>query len=171
MIVGIDASRTRIAGALLDQDERIVAVQLRKLPSTDDERERMQAVMSFMRWMDDVASDEGGAVMGVFTEGAYAGPNVKTSMQQAQFIGTVQTVAWMVWPQALIETVGNTEWRKRAGVQMQPGLPYSRPKRQDIKDATRAWAIAHFHGDDIEALTEDEIDALGVAVAGWGIVE
>ena len=54
---------------------------------------------------------------------------------------------------------------------MQPGLPYSRPKRQDIKDATRAWAIAHFHGDDIEALTEDEIDAIGVAVAGWGIVE
>lgn len=171
MILGIDASRTRIAAALLDADEEIVVTQLRKLPTTDDERERMDLVYSFFSWLNRVADEAGGAIMGVFIEGAYAGPNIKTSMQQAQFIGAVQALAWRKWPYALNETIGNTDWRKRAGVVMQPGLPYQRPKRQDIKDATRAWAIAHFHGDDIEALSEDEIDALGVAVAGWGIVE
>jgi hypothetical protein len=171
VILGIDASRTRIAAALLDADENIVATEIQKMPSTEDERERMDAVHEFLSWLGRVADDGGGAIMGVFIEGAYAGPNIKTSMQQAQFIGVVQALAWRKWPHALSETIGNAEWRKRAGVVMQPGLPYSRPKRQDIKDATRAWAISRFAGYDIEALTEDEIDSLGVAVAGWGIVE
>lgn len=171
MILGIDASRTRVAAALLDADEKIVVTQIRQLPKTEDERERMDLVYSFLTWINRVADESGGGIMGVFIEGAYAGPNIKTSMQQAQLIGQVSALCWRKWPYALNETIGNAEWRKRAGVTMQPGLPYSRPKRQDIKDATRAWAIAHFHGDDIASLSEDEIDALGVAVAGWGIVE
>lgn len=171
MILGIDASRTRIAGALLDADEKIIVTQLRQLPKTDDERERMDLVHSFLTWINRVADETGGGVMGVFIEGAYAGPNIKTSMQQAQFIGQVSALCWRKWPYALNETIGNAEWRKKAGVKMQPGLPYSRPKRQDIKDATRAWAIAYFHDEKIDHLSEDEIDALGVAVAGWGIVE
>jgi hypothetical protein len=171
VILGIDASRTRVAAAVLDCDERIVLTQLRKMPRTDDERERMDLVQSFLSWISWVCDEAGGGIMGVFTEAAYAGPNVKGSMQQAQWIGVVQALCWSKWPHALNETLGNSEWRKKAGVVMQPGLPYSRPKRQDIKDATLAWAIERWPEHDILALSEDEVDALGVAVAGWGVVD
>ena len=170
MILGIDVSRTRLAVAVLDSDENIVITHLRPLPSTDDERERMDAMYEALKWVGDVVYEDGGAIMGVFIESAYAGPNIKTSMQQAQWVGVTQAMCWRLWPQALNETIGNAEWRKRAGVAMAPGLPYSRPKRQDIKDATRAWATDRW-GKSITDLSEDEVDSLGVAVAGWGIVE
>lgn len=170
MILGIDVSRTRLAVAVLDADEDIALTYLWPLPTTDDERERMSVLNDALRWVNGIIHEEGGAIMGVFIEAAYAGPNIKTSMQQAQWVGVTQALCWRLWPHALSETIGNSEWRKKAGVSMQPGLPYSRPKRQDIKDATRAWAIARW-GDEVRDLSEDEVDALGVAVAGWGIVE
>lgn len=170
MILGIDVSRTRLAVAVLDSEQDIVLTYLWEIPSSDDERERMAVVGDALKWVGNVVDDEGGAVMGVFIEAAYAGPNIKTSMQQAQWVGVTQALCWRRFPQALSETLGNSEWRKLAGVKMQPGLPYSRPKRQDIKDATRAWAIATW-GEKVSDLSEDEIDALGVAAAGWGVVE
>jgi hypothetical protein len=171
MILGIDASRSRVAVAVLDSDESIVVTQMRKMPSTYDERERIDLLNSFLMWVGRTADEADGGIMGVFIEAAYAGPNIKGSMQQAQWIGVVQALCWKNWPYALNETLGNSEWRKKAGVVMQPGLPYSRPKRQDIKNATRAWAIDRWPEHDIAALSEDEVDAIGVAVAGWGIVE
>jgi hypothetical protein len=170
VILGIDVSRTRLAVAVLDSEQDIVLTYLWEIPSSDDERERMAVVGDALKWVGNVVDDEGGAVMGVFIEAAYAGPNIKTSMQQAQWVGVTQALCWRKFPQALSETLGNSEWRKLAGVQMQPGLPYSRPKRQDIKDATRAWAIATW-GEQVSDLSEDEVDALGVAAAGWGVVE
>jgi predicted NBD/HSP70 family sugar kinase len=170
MIVGIDVSRTRLAVAVLDSDENICMTYLWMLPTTEDERERMSVLNEALRSVSTTTYDGGGAIMGVFIEAAYAGPNIKTSMQQAQWVGVTQALCWRLWPHALSETIGNSEWRKKAGVVMQPGLPYSRPKRQDIKDATRAWAVSRW-GDEVRDLSEDEVDALGVAVAGWGIVE
>jgi len=171
VILGIDASRSRVAVAVLDRDENIVVTQIRKMPSTYDERQRIDLLNEFLLWVGRTADEAGGGIIGVFTEAAYAGPNIKGSMQQAQWIGVVQALCWNNWPYALNETLGNSEWRKKAGVVMQPGLPYSRPKRQDIKNATRAWAVDRWPEQDVEALSEDEVDALGVAVAGWGTVE
>lgn len=170
MILGIDVSRTRIACALLNHDQDLIDTHLRKLPSTDDDRLRMEMAESCLRWMARMADEESAAILGVFIEDAYAGPNIKTSMQQAQWVGCIQALCWHLWPHALNETIGNSAWRKKAKVTMQPGLPYSRPKRQDIKDATRAWAES-IYGDQVKGLSEDEVDAIGVAYAGWGSVE
>lgn len=145
LILGLDASPKRIGWALVTFDEgEHVAHGLLHVVGEDDLRARREAFREIAR-----SADARGDVCAVVIEDAYVGVSRRGTILHAISVGNVEAWAATRWPQQLVVRTSAASWRKAVG------LP-TRGKEPVMEWATQA----------LGAVSQDEADAYGIAVAG-----
>lgn len=151
IIIGLDVSANRIGWAVVDYDTgHHVAHGVEHVAGDDDLRARRLAFAEVAR-----SADARGDVCAVILEDAYVGVSRRGTITHAISVGNVEAWAAARWPEQLVVRLAPASWRNAVGL----------PTRG--KEPVMAWACAYV-GD----MTQDEADALGVAIAGhvlvWG---
>lgn len=149
LILGLDVSPKRIGWAIVDYDTgHHIRHGVEHVNGDDDLRARRIAFRNVTH-----AAESRGDVCAVILEDAYVGVSRRGTIVHAVSVGNVEAWAAMRWPDQLVVRLAPATWRATVGL----------PTRG--KDPVREWA-AQLIGD----VSQDEADALGVAIAGHQLV-
>lgn len=146
VILGFDISPRRIAMAAIDPDsEQVIHTTTATVPYHDDLRMRRQYIMSMVgniRAKYDIIA--------IFIEDAYPGRFKSTIVPHAISVGNCEAFLLERAPDTLVMRLSPAGWRSKAE------LPPTG------KEPILTWAIEKTG----RGLTQDEADAIGIAVAG-----
>ena len=146
VILGFDISPRRIAMAAIDPDsEHVIHTTTATVPYHDDLRMRRQYIMSMVA---NIRANYD--IMAIFLEDAYPGRFKSTIVPHALSVGQCEAFLLERAPDTLVMRLSPAGWRSKAGLPPTGKVPI------------HTWAIEKTG----RGLTQDEADAIGVAVAG-----